>query len=67
MALSNEEMITEIRQKLNIVNKALIDPDKFKEANHDEIKEIHQFVTSKDSFSPSEVIAIADALGQLRQ
>ncbi len=67
MALSNEEMITEIRQKLNIVNKALIDPDKFKEANHDEIKEIHQFVTSKDSFSPSEVTAIADVLGQLRQ
>ena len=51
MALTNEEMITEIRQKLNIVNKALIDPDKFKEANHDEISEIHQFVTSKDSFS----------------
>lgn len=50
MALSNEEMITEIRQKLNIVNKALIDPDKFKEANHDEIKEIHQFVTSKILF-----------------
>ena len=55
VALTNEEMITEIRQKLNIVNKALIDPEKFKEANHDEISEIHQFVTSKDSFSPSAV------------
>ncbi|MBM6507712.1 DUF1128 domain-containing protein [Staphylococcus pasteuri] len=60
-------MITEIRQKLNIVNKALIDPDKFKDADQNEIKEIHQFVTSKDSFSPSEVTAIADALGELRQ
>ncbi|ATH62295.1 conserved hypothetical protein [Staphylococcus sp. 8AQ] len=67
MATTNEEMITEIRQKLNIVNKALIDPDKFKDADQNEIKEIHQFVTSKDSFSPSEVTAIADALGELRQ
>lgn len=67
MATTNEEMITEIRQKLNIVNKALIDPDKFKDADQNEIKEIHQFVTSKDSFSPSEVTAIVDALGELRQ
>ena len=67
LATTNEEMITEIRQKLNIVNKALIDPDKFKDADQNEIKEIHQFVTSKDSFSPSEVTAIADALGELRQ
>ncbi|RNM17799.1 DUF1128 family protein [Staphylococcus pasteuri] len=67
METTNEEMITEIRQKLNIVNKALIDPDKFKDADQNEIKEIHQFVTSKDSFSPSEVTAIADALGELRQ
>lgn len=67
MATTNEEMITEIRQKLNIVNKALIDPDKFKDADQNEIKEIHQFVTLKDSFSPSEVTAIADALGELRQ
>ena len=67
LANTNEEMNTEIRQKLNIVNKALIDPDKFKDADQNEIKEIHQFVTSKDSFSPSEVTAIADALGELRQ
>ena len=50
LATTNEEMITEIRQKLNIVNKALIDPDKFKDADQNEIKEIHQFVTSKIHF-----------------
>ena len=40
---------------------------KFQSSNHEEITEIHDFVMSKDSFSPSEVTAIADHLGQLRQ
>ncbi|MBX5318935.1 DUF1128 domain-containing protein [Staphylococcus caprae] len=67
MSLSNEEMIVEIRKKLNIVNQGLLNPDKFKSSNHEEITEIYEFVMSKDSFSPSEVTAIADHLGQLRQ
>ena len=32
----------------------MLNPDKFKNANQD-IEEIHNFVMSKDSFSPSEV------------
>ena len=67
MSLSNEEMITNIRQKLNIVNQALLNPEKFKSTPHQDISEIYEFVMSKDSFSPSEVTAIADHLGQLRQ
>ena len=66
MSLSNEEMIAEIRKKLNIVNQGLLDPDKFQSSNHEEITEIHDFVMSKDSFSPSEITAIADELGNLR-
>ena len=50
MSLSNEEMIAEIRKKLNIVNQGLLDPDKFQSSNHEEITEIHEFVMSKDSF-----------------
>ena len=53
MSLSNEEMIAEIRKKLNIVNQGLLDPDKFQSSNHEEITEIHEFVMSKDSFSPT--------------
>ncbi|GGG95355.1 DUF1128 family protein [Staphylococcus pragensis] len=67
MAQSNEEMIKDIRKKLNIVNQGLLNPDKFKEANNEDIEEIHSFVMSKESFSPSEVTAIADELGNLRQ
>ncbi|PTK53403.1 DUF1128 domain-containing protein [Staphylococcus haemolyticus] len=63
----NETMIADIRKKLNIVNQGLLNPDKFKNASQQDIEEIHNFVMSKDSFSPSEVTAIADELGNLRQ
>ena len=56
----------QILEKLNIVNQGLLNPDKFKNANQQDIEEIHNFVMSKDSFSPSEV-TIADELGNLRQ
>lgn len=64
---SNKEMIEAIRKKLNVVNKSIIDPDKFEEADSAEIKQIYEFVNSKESFSPSEINAIAEALGELRQ
>ncbi|WP_210129864.1 DUF1128 domain-containing protein [Staphylococcus sp. GDX8P54P] len=64
---NNKEMIAGIRKKLNIVNQGLLNPDKFEEANQQDVEEIYNFVMSKDSFSPSEVTAIADELGNLRQ
>ena len=41
----------------------MLNPDKFKNANQQDIEEIHNFVMSKDSFSPSEVTAIAMSWG----
>ncbi|WP_412521376.1 DUF1128 family protein [Staphylococcus simulans] len=67
MSEKNKDMIIEIREKLNVVNVNLIDPDKFEDADEAKIEEIHSFVTSKDKFSPSEVTAIASELGELRQ
>ncbi|AYU55600.1 Uncharacterized protein conserved in bacteria [Staphylococcus piscifermentans] len=67
MESNNREMIEEIRKQLNVVNVQLIDPDKFEDADEEKVKEIHDFVTSKDNFSPSEVTAIASELGELRQ
>ena len=54
MTTRNEQMIEEIREKLNLVNQSLIDPEKYKTANEEEVQEIHEYVTSKDSFTPSE-------------
>lgn len=67
MSETNRDMIINIREKLNVVNVNLIDPDKFEDADEAKIKEIHSFVTSKEKFSPSEVTAIASELGELRQ
>jgi len=64
---SNEEMIEEIRGRLNLVNQSLINPEKYKSADAQEVKEVYDYVTSKASFTPSEASAIADALGQIRK
>lgn len=60
---NNETMIADIRKKLNIVNQGLLNPDKFKNANRQDIEEIHNFVMSKDSFSPSEVTQLPMSWG----
>ena len=64
---NNEEMIEEIRDRLNLVNQSLINPEKYKSADAQEVKEVYDYVTSKASFTPSEASAIADALGQIRK
>ena len=63
--MTNEEKILAIREKLNIVNQGLLDPEKYKNAN-EKLTDIYDFVQSRERLSPSEVTAIADALGQLR-
>lgn len=62
-----EKMIIDIRDRLNLVNPGLIDPENFSESDYEDIKEIHSYVTSKDNFTPSEMSGITDALGQLRK
>ena len=67
MTNKNEQMIIEIRERLNLVNQSVIDRAKFEDADEKEIQEIHSYVTTKSSFTPSEATAIADALGQIRK
>ncbi|HLR18705.1 MAG TPA: DUF1128 family protein [Staphylococcus sp.] len=67
MTNNNGQMIEEIRERLNLVNQSLIDPDKYEDVDEQEIREIHEYVTGKASFTPSEAAAIADALGQMRK
>ncbi|UIF37767.1 DUF1128 family protein [Staphylococcus aureus] len=48
------------------VNQGLLQFLRLKEANEEELTDIYDFVQSRERLSPSEVTAIADALGQLR-
>ncbi|EKU46830.1 DUF1128 family protein [Staphylococcus massiliensis] len=67
MAKNIEDMIIDIRERLNLVNQGVLDPESFSEEDKSEIEEIHSFVSSKDNFTPSEMSAITEALGQLRK
>lgn len=67
MSMTNEDKILAIREKLNIVNQGLLDPSKFKNTDEEQLNDIYEFVEARDSLSPSEVTAIADELGKLRQ
>ncbi|WP_274608340.1 DUF1128 family protein, partial [Staphylococcus sp. EG-SA-23] len=40
VAMTNEEKVLAIREKLNIVNQGLLDPEKYKNANEEELTDI---------------------------
>ncbi|EGQ3611218.1 DUF1128 family protein [Staphylococcus pseudintermedius] len=67
MSKSIEEMIIEIRNRLNLVNPGLIDPENYNENDREDIEDIHAFVTSKRDFTPREMTGITEALGDIRK
>ncbi|RAI80032.1 DUF1128 domain-containing protein [Macrococcoides goetzii] len=65
--MNKEQMVNEIIQKLKLVNVGVIKPESIDDNKIDELREIHEMVTKRNSFSPSEMSALTDALGQLRK
>ncbi|WP_147802347.1 DUF1128 domain-containing protein [Alkalicoccus halolimnae] len=61
-----ENMIEEIKQKLQIVNGGAMKAEFYGEDKYKEIQEIHQMVMSKPSFSVNEMDAIVSELGAMR-
>jgi uncharacterized protein YfkK (UPF0435 family) len=61
------QMVEEISQKLNMLNVGVIRVDDFNEEKMEEIADLHHMVMKKDSFSPSEMQAIAQELATLRK
>ncbi|KAB7705399.1 DUF1128 family protein [Bacillus aerolatus] len=62
-----EYMVEQITSKLRMVNVGAIKPDHFSEASYEDLKEIYELVNRKSNFSPSEMQAIAEELGNLRK
>ncbi|MDQ0163503.1 DUF1128 domain-containing protein [Bacillus alveayuensis] len=60
-------MIQKITEKLNVINIGAIKPTHFNEDMYDELKDIYELVMKKNTFSPSEMQAIAEELGSLRK
>jgi uncharacterized protein YfkK (UPF0435 family) len=62
-----EYMIEKIKEKLKVLNFDAIKPSHFDENLYDDLKDIYNMVMKKASFSPSEMQAIAEELGNLRK
>lgn len=62
-----EYMIEQIMEKLKVLNIGAIKPSHFDEEMYEELKEIYEMVQKKNSFSPSEMQALVEELGNLRK
>jgi uncharacterized protein YfkK (UPF0435 family) len=62
-----EYMIEQIKEKLKVLNLGAIKPSHFDEEMYEELKEIYDMVLRKNSFSPNEMQALVEELGNLRK
>jgi uncharacterized protein YfkK (UPF0435 family) len=62
-----EYMIEQIKDKLKVLNLGAIKPSHFDEEMYEELKEIYDMVMKKNSFSPNEMQALVEELGNLRK
>jgi uncharacterized protein YfkK (UPF0435 family) len=62
-----EFMIEQIKEKLKVLNLGAIKPSHFDEEMYEELKEIYDMVMKKPSFSPNEMQALVEELGNLRK
>ncbi|OMP68134.1 DUF1128 domain-containing protein [Domibacillus epiphyticus] len=60
-------MVEQITTKLRMVNTGAISPEHFSNSSYDDLKDIYELVARKNSFSPNEMQAIAEELGNLRK
>lgn len=62
-----EYMIEKIKEKLRVLNFGAIKPSHFDENMYEDLKDIYDLVMKKNSFSPNEMQALAEELGNLRK
>nr|WP_251030302.1 DUF1128 domain-containing protein [Bacillus sp. ISL-35] len=60
-------MIEKIKEKLNVMNLGAIKSTHFDGEMYEELKEIYDMIMRKNTFSPNEMQAIAEELGNLRK
>jgi uncharacterized protein YfkK (UPF0435 family) len=62
-----EYMIEKVKEKLKVMNLGAIKPSHFDENMYEELKEIYDLVMKKDNFSPNEMQALVEELGNLKK
>lgn len=61
-----EQMINDIKKKLQLVNQDIIRPENYSVDRYDDLRDIYDLVMSKPSISVSEMEAILSELGNIR-
>jgi len=62
-----EYMISQITTKLKMVNAEAIKASNYTEEMYEELHDIYEMVMKKNTFSPNEMQAIVEELGNLRK
>ncbi len=65
--MSKEQLLKDLENKLNVVNKGMFKAEAYPESAVDEIKEIHAMVARHDNLSPNEQTAVIEELSRLRK
>nr|WP_246860875.1 DUF1128 domain-containing protein [Bacillus sp. REN3] len=60
-------MIEKIKERLNVMNIGAIKSSHFDAEMYEELKDIYEMIMKKNNFSPNELQAIAEELGNLRK
>ncbi|MFD2925493.1 DUF1128 domain-containing protein [Halobacillus naozhouensis] len=60
-------IINDMAERLQVVNRSLMDPDDYDLNKYEEIKSLHDIVEMKGQLSVSEIQAFVQELGQYRK
>ncbi|ARI77507.1 DUF1128 domain-containing protein [Halobacillus mangrovi] len=62
-----ETIIHDMAEKLQVVNRSIMDPEDYDLAKYEEIKSLHDIIQMKGQLSVSEIQAFVQELGQYRK
>ncbi|RDY72187.1 MULTISPECIES: DUF1128 domain-containing protein [Halobacillus] len=62
-----EVIINDMAEKLQVVNRSLMDPEDYDLNKYEEIKSLHDIIEMKGQLSVSEIQAFVQELGQYRK
>jgi uncharacterized protein YfkK (UPF0435 family) len=62
-----EVIINDMAEKLQVVNRSLMDPEDYDLDKYEEIKSLHDIIEMKGQLSVSEIQAFVQELGQYRK
>lgn len=60
-------MVSQIKEKLRMVNVDAVKSEHFSQDQYEDLHDIYDMVMKRETFSPSEMQAIASELGSLRK